>query len=67
MKQGLQLPHKQTETPIEPLAPGVLKRIALFEANNKSLQIMLDKWKQSGHTVKSGEALILNIKGQNND
>ncbi len=66
MKQGLQLPNNQTETPTqrEPLSPGVKRRIAMFEANNKSLEIMLDKWKQSGHTVKSGEALILNIRGE---
>ncbi len=68
MKQGLELPttiHHQLDYPkaTEKLA-GEIKRIAMFAENNKSFHIMLDKWKQSGHTVKSGEALILNIRGR---
>lgn len=67
MKPGLMLPYT-TNLPLvdtnKKLLPGDIKRLQLFTENNKQMKLILDKWKQSGHTVRSGEDLINCIKGR---
>ncbi len=69
MKQGLQLPDTIRASDIaefrrDPRKYGIKLQIAIQKKRIEEFNIMLDKWKQSGHTVKSGEALILNIRGE---
>ncbi len=69
MKQELQLPNTistsdVTEFKNDPRKYGIKLRIAIQKKRIEEFNIMLDKWRQSGHTVKSGETLILNIRNE---
>ncbi len=69
MKQGLTLPTSQTNiTPAKVHITtneiaGMNKRVAMQKARQIEFEKLLDKWKQSGHTVMSSDELIACIRG----
>lgn len=68
MKPGLTLPDTISATDItafknDPRKYGIKLRIAMQEKSAKEFKIILDKWRQSGHTIKSSDELIKCIRG----
>jgi len=68
MKQGLRLPYAtnregRADFKADPRKYGIKLQIAMQEQKAKEFNLMLDKWKKSGHTVKSSDDLINCIRG----
>lgn len=65
MKPGLKLTDKQlASVDFTKTTPGIVKRMQLQHDSENKLKKMLDKWRQSGHSHKLGEEIILKIKGE---
>lgn len=75
IKSGLQLPYTSqilseiTKKDINNLdmtrvTANIVRRLQLKHKTDKKLKIILDKWKKSGHSAESSDALINCIRGR---